>query len=45
MKEEKDLIEAKWREFARDLKLLAGDLEKERLKCERLSKENDYLNA
>ena len=39
------MIEGKCKEFAGDLKQLAGELEKESLKNERLDKENFYLKS
>lgn len=36
-------LDKKCREFASNLKILAAELEKEKMKCERLEKENKYL--
>ena len=37
------LLDKKCREFASNLKVLGADLEKEKIKCERLENENNYL--
>ena len=38
-------LDKKCREFASNLKILAAELEKEKMKCDRLDKENKYLKA
>lgn len=45
IRKEKETIEEKCKEFAGNLKILSGDLDKEKLKNIRLQKELDYMSS